>query len=435
MTDQDSKKRAFSLLKTIGSTAIKAGQEAVKKKLSSFQESDFSISHAAQRLARGLDDLKGAAMKMGQLLSMLDDSILPKGWKDALSKLQENATPRPWSEIEPILLEAYGNLDEFSYIDTQAVYAASIAQVHKATLKNGQDVAIKVQYPGLENNIRSDLESMRKLIKLANILPNLGNYDHVFQAAEILFRQELDFIQERDFYHLYNAHFQSNKNVIIPVPIDELSHKNILVTSWIEGISLHKWIESFHAKETKNSQDIETRDALGQTLLEVIFSELMHLKHVQSDPNPGNFLVTPQGKLALLDFGATQKLSPDIVTNYTKLLLAGLDENREEMTTVATNLEFLKPEDSPETKENFLKIMSIIMEPFIPEHYSWENVRLTQRINEASLVFMKQTKFRAPCGEVLFLNRRLAGNVIMLEKLGPTTHSKHIFSNLLSSHI
>ena len=427
-----SKQRAFSLLKTIGSTAMKAGKEALHKKLNMNEDDSFSISHAALRLTKGLDELKGAAMKIGQMMSMMDEKLLPKGWKEALTKLQAEATARDWSEVEPILISELGNCDVFSFIDKQAVHAASIAQVHSAYLNDNQKVAVKIQYPGLENNIKSDLTSMQKLIKVANIMPNMANYDHLFAAAEEMFKQELDFEREKNFYTLYHNKFKDNENVIVPEPIDELCTKKILVTQWVDGINLQKWMDEFEkTSENNKTEKEEVRNKIGALLLEVIFTEIMLFHHIQSDPNPGNFLVTKDNKLVLLDFGATQILSEDVVQNYMNLCFAGLNQNRSEVFRYAKKLGFIETGDSDEVRESFMKIFQIALEPFLTETYSWGDCFLTQRLNEESFHFMKLTKFRAPSGEILFMNRRLAGNLMMLEKLGPQFKARDIFMRLL----
>lgn len=423
MNSKNSKLRAYALLKTIGSTAVKAGNEALRKKLN--MSDDETFSHAAHRLTKGLDELKGAAMKVGQILSMMDEQLLPKGWKEALSKLQAEATPRDWSEIEPILMEELGSLDSFSLIDKQSVHAASIAQVHSAFLKNGQKVAIKVQYPGLEENIKSDLVSMKKLIRVANIMPNMANYDHLFTAAEDMFKQELDFEREKNFYTMYWEKFHDHPDVLVPKPIENLCTKKILVTEWIDGLNLQRWMDE------QDSCKPESINKIGSLLLEVIFTEILLLNHIQSDPNPGNFLITKDFKLVLLDFGATQKLSSQLVDYYVHLFQAGLKQNRTELLRFAKKLGFIVTGDSDDVRDSFVKIFQLALEPFLEETYSWLNCALTKRLNAETLNYMKLTKYRAPSGDILFMNRRLAGNLLMMEKLGAEFSARGIFLNLL----
>lgn len=424
--EHNPKNRAYSLLKTIGGTAIKAGQEALKKKLH-INEDENVFSGAALRLTQGLDELKGAAMKIGQILSMMDDNMLPKGWKEALAKLQSQATPRPWSEVRPILEKELGSLQGFASIEEQAVHAASIAQVHRGVLPDGRVVAIKIQYPGLAEHVQSDLAGMKRLLKVANMLPNSANYDHVFQAAELMFHQELDFDRERQFAYIYTKHFAHNPDILIPQPVEALCTPRVLTTTWVEGLNLQQWIDT-HAQEPQSQQ---TCERLGALLLEVVLSELFNLRHIQSDPNPGNFLVTPDGKLVLLDFGATQNLTDELVENYTRLFVAGIKNNRAEVLRYGKRLGFIQTQDSDALRDCFVRIFGLSMEPFLAETYSWRDCGLSKRINTETFLYMKLTKYRAPPGDVLFINRRLGGNLLMMEKLGASFSARPILARVL----
>lgn len=426
------KSRAMSLIRTISSTAVRAGNEALKRKLNkTANEADVFISEAALRLVKGLDELKGAAMKVGQLLSMVDDHILPPGWKDALSKLQSQATAKDWSFIEPILIKEFGTLDGFASIEKIAVHAASIGQVHKATLLDGTLVAIKVQYPNLEKSVKSDLQNMKKIVKIANIMPNFANYDQIFEAVETLFIQELDFVREKKYYDIYYEKFKNNDNIIVPKTIAKFSTKNVLTTEWIEAISLQEWLNKFSKVMHSDPHFIQQRDKLGTILLELVFTEIFHFSHIQSDPNPANFLVTEEGKLALLDFGATQELSPELIENYSYLTFCAVHKNDTELIKVAKKMGFLHRHDPAEAKESFIKMMDIAIEPFITESYSWKDCHQLKRTNMESIHFMKYTKFRAPTPEIIFINRRLGGNLLILESLGPTIFAKDILNRIL----
>lgn len=429
--DNDAKTRALSLIKTISSTAVKAGNEAIKRKLNLSAQSDTFMSEAALRLVKGLDELKGAAMKVGQLLSMVDDNILPPGWKDALSKLQSQATAKDWEFIEPIMLKEFQDLSFIKHIDKKAVHAASIGQVHKAELIDGRIVAFKVQYPNLEKNVHSDLQNMKKVVKIANLIPNMSNYDKVFEAVEKLFIQELDFFREQKFYDIYHEKFKNNPNIVVPKTIPEYCRKNILTTEWVDAISLQEWMKQNESQLDNSSEYIYTRDKLGSVLLELVFTEVFHFKHIQSDPNPGNFLVTTSGQLVLLDFGATQELSEELIENYASLTLAAIHKDNQELIKVAKKMGFLHRHDPPEAKDSFIKLMEIAIEPFLEETYSWMNSKQLKRTNAESIHFMKATKFRAPNSEVLFINRRLGGNLLIMESLGPTVQAKNILLNIL----
>ncbi|MEN9530671.1 MAG: hypothetical protein RI932_2544 [Pseudomonadota bacterium] len=424
-TETDARKRALSLLRTLGSTAVRAGSEKIKRKLSGTPAEDFLHSGAALRLARGLDDLKGAAMKMGQMLSLADDTVLPKPWRDALSRLQSDATARPWNEIRPLIESALEGDWPFEQIDEKALHAASIGQVHKARLRDGTPVAVKVRYPGLEQSVRSDLENIRRVLLLANVLPAKADYDELFARVEALFLQELDFAKERDFYLFYSKSLSSFENIIVPEVFPALSNEKILVTRWVEGVNLKDWMTRTGAPHV-GSSDEEQRDRLGHAMLELLFFEIFDNGFIQSDPNPANFLVTPEGKLCVLDFGATEALSPTLRENYRELCLACMFGTKKDIIAIAEKMQLLFKSDSDDARDSFVQMMTITCEPFVHHYFSWKECQLTRRLKDKILGFAKATLLRPPPAELMFLNRRILGTQMLLENLGPTVRAREV---------
>ena len=328
---------------------MRAGTEKIKKRFNDSGADEFFESAAALRLVKGLDELKGAAMKMGQLLSMADDSVLSKPWREALSRLQSDATSKPWSEIEPILVSALSGRWPFQQIDKTAIHAASIGQVHKGTLLDGTPVAVKIRYPGLESSVRSDLENIQRVLSIANILPSKGNYDELFERVESVFMQELNFAKEMEFYQLYKSKLSPFPRFVVPEVFSDLSNDSLLVTRWIDGTNLKDWMTREGAPHV--SAEVESlRDELGHSLLELLFFEIFQHGFIQSDPNPANFLVTTDGKLCLLDFGATEQLSQTLVQNYKTLSRACIFETKLEIIRAAEDMNLLFKTDSEEAR-------------------------------------------------------------------------------------
>jgi aarF domain-containing kinase len=423
--DSDSRKRALSLLRTLGSTAVRAGGEKLKRSLSGTPAESILESAAALRLAQGLDELKGAAMKMGQMLSLADDNVLPKPWREALSRLQSNASARPWTDIKPVIEEALNREWPFAQIDEQAVHAASIGQVHKAKLKSGLQVAVKVRYPGLENSVHSDLENIRRVLSLANILPAKTNYDEIFNRVETLFLQELNFLEEQKYYKLYRERFTNSSEIIIPAIVEEYSNECILISEWIEGTNLKDWIANNGAPDVAKEL-VATRDKIGSVLLDLLFFEIFENGFIQSDPNPANFLVTPDGRLCLLDFGATEELNETLRTNYRELSQACLFGTRNDILKVGERMNLIIDSDNEKARDAFVQMMAVTCEPFIHNIFSWKNCQLTMRLKDKILAFATSTRLRPPPAELMFLNRRILGTQMLLEKLGPSIQARSI---------
>jgi aarF domain-containing kinase len=426
-----SKNRALSLLRTLGSTAVRAGTEKIKKRFNDSGADEFFESAAALRLVKGLDELKGAAMKMGQLLSMADDSVLSKPWREALSRLQSDATSKPWSEIEPILVSALSGRWPFQQIDKTAIHAASIGQVHKGTLLDGTPVAVKIRYPGLESSVRSDLENIQRVLSIANILPSKGNYDELFERVESVFMQELNFAKEMEFYQLYKSKLSPFPRFVVPEVFSDLSNDSLLVTRWIDGTNLKDWMTREGAPHV--SAEVESlRDELGHSLLELLFFEIFQHGFIQSDPNPANFLVTTDGKLCLLDFGATEQLSQTLVQNYKTLSRACIFETKLEIIRAAEDMNLLFKTDSEEARESFVHMMAITCEPFTHNYFDWKNCDLTKRLKTKILSFARATSLRPPPAELMFLNRRILGTQLIMESLGPRIRARDIVLRSIS---
>ena len=433
MSRENARHRALSLLRTLGSTAVRAGSEKLKRKLAGESAENFFESAAALRLARGLDELKGAAMKMGQMLSLADDTVLPKPWRDALSRLQSNASSRPWSEIKPLIEASLGHNWPFADIDQQAIHAASIGQVHKARLHDGTPVAVKVRYPGLEGSVRSDLENIRRVLLLAQVLPAKADYDELFERVETLFMQELNFAKERDFYILYKQKLKNFENIFVPDVFSDLSNEALLVTHWIDGINLKDWMTLHHAPHVSTDTEM-VRDQIGRAMLDLLFFEIFQNGFIQSDPNPGNFLVTPEGKLCLLDFGATEELSTTLVEHYKTLSMACLFGSKKDVILTAEKMKLLFDSDSEQAQDSFVQMMAVTCEPFVHQFFSWKECQLTQRLKSKILDFAKATLLRPPPAELMFLNRRILGTQMLLENLGPTIHAREVFLNNVQHH-
>ena len=410
---------------------MRAGTEKIKKRFNDSGADEFFESAAALRLVKGLDELKGAAMKMGQLLSMADDSVLSKPWREALSRLQSDATSKPWSEIEPILVSALSGRWPFQQIDKTAIHAASIGQVHKGTLLDGTPVAVKIRYPGLESSVRSDLENIQRVLSIANILPSKGNYDELFERVESVFMQELNFAKEMEFYQLYKSKLSPFPRFVVPEVFSDLSNDSLLVTRWIDGTNLKDWMTREGAPHV--SAEVESlRDELGHSLLELLFFEIFQHGFIQSDPNPANFLVTTDGKLCLLYFGATEQLSQTLVQNYKTLSRACIFETKLEIIRAAEDMNLLFKTDSEEARESFVHMMAITCEPFTHNYFDWKNCDLTKRLKTKILSFARATSLRPPQAELMFLNRRILGTQLIMESLGPRIRARDIVLRSIS---
>ncbi|MFL5908447.1 MAG: ABC1 kinase family protein [Solirubrobacterales bacterium] len=260
----------------------------------------------ALRIAGVLGEMKGAAMKIGQMASFIDVDFLPPEYREIyqeqLAKLRTHAPAMPWEKVEGVLAEEYDDRPEsvFASIEEEAFAAASIGQVHRATLRDGTPVAVKVQYPGIADALESDLANAGILIRLAKVLaPGL---DARAVASELRERvlEELDYEYEAQNQRAFARAYDGHPFIFVPKVHSRLSRRRILVSDYVEGRRFD---------EVKKLEQDE-RDIFGEIVYRFCFGSIYHLQHFNADTHPGNYLLMDDGRVAFLDFGMTKRLSP-----------------------------------------------------------------------------------------------------------------------------
>jgi predicted unusual protein kinase regulating ubiquinone biosynthesis (AarF/ABC1/UbiB family) len=381
-------------------------------------------SAAAERLVKGLDELKGAAMKVGQMMS-LEQDLLPAAWQTALSRLQSKSTPKPFEEIKPILLKSMGSLDAFESIDALALHAASMAQVHVGRLAStGEKVAIKVRYPGLREHVDTDLKALQKVLKVAGLIQREEEMKRILTKVREVFEQELDFRHELERTQRFAEQLSQENDIVTARPLPELCSESVLVTSWLDGVGIDDWLRAEQPSQAQRSR-------IGTLLVRCTLLEVFRFHHLQSDPNPANFLVLPGGKLGLVDFGASIDLPVSIITHYRNMAVASVDGDTATVIQAAEHIGFLKPTDSQAAQESFLKLIAMTSEPFSEAIYQWGSGNLAERIRDESMRFARLTLLRIPPEDLIFMNRRILGTAMTLEKLGPKVKGRALFDEIV----
>nr|WP_187700651.1 MULTISPECIES: AarF/ABC1/UbiB kinase family protein [Dietzia] len=278
---------------------------------------------AAEQVFAVLGELKGGAMKVGQALSVFEAGMPDKyagPFREALTKLQAEAPPLPPAEVEQVLDTQLGLRwrERFAEFNTSAAAAASIGQVHRAVWSDGREVAVKIQYPGADEALRSDLRQLRRLSPLLRPLnPGTdvkGVIDELYDSAVA----ELDYRGEADTQRVFAAAFRDDP--LIRVPAVLASAPKVLVTEWAEGRTLGRIAASGTQEE---------RDRAGGLLAEFQFCSPARARMMHGDPHPGNFLLADDGRMVVLDFGASLPLPdgmPAVLTSMMRLALAGESE-------------------------------------------------------------------------------------------------------------
>jgi predicted unusual protein kinase regulating ubiquinone biosynthesis (AarF/ABC1/UbiB family) len=297
---------------------------------------------AAEQIFDVLGQMKGAAMKVGQVASFIDTGGLPPEFQERLQeKLAElrDAAPRvPFKDMKKLIeSELDAPLKEvFSEFEEEAVAAASIGQVYRARLADGdRQVAVKVQYPGVATAVRADLQNLGLIMRVAKrIAPGM---DAKAMAAEIReqLSDELDYEHEAQNQRAFARAWRGHPFIHVPDVVTSLSAEKVLVTDWVDGVGF----------EEVREMDEATRDRFGEIIFRFFFGSLYRNGHFSGDPHPGNYRLMPDGRVAFLDFGMTKKLSPDQVAEEIEVVRLAMDDDADGLLAQMTRMGFYKEGD------------------------------------------------------------------------------------------
>jgi predicted unusual protein kinase regulating ubiquinone biosynthesis (AarF/ABC1/UbiB family) len=293
---------------------------------------------SAEKLVETLGTMKGAAMKMGQLASFIDTDYLPDEYREIyqekLGKLRTSAPAMPWEKVRKVLTEEYDEPYEelFGEFETQAFAAASIGQVHRATLPDGRKVAVKIQYPGVDAAIRADLSNAGMILRFAKALaPGL---DAKAVAKELKERvlEELDYEYEAQNQRTFARAYRDHPFIYVPDVVTRLSRDRVLVTEYVEGLGF----------DEVKQLDRETRSRFGEIVFRFYLGSIFQLQHFNADAHPGNYLLRDDGRVAFLDFGMTKRLDREQIELEIEVVKARVDGDPERLREKLHDLGFLK---------------------------------------------------------------------------------------------
>jgi len=295
---------------------------------------------APEALAADLEKLGPTFIKLGQVLSTRPD-LLPPPYLEALTRLQDNVKPFPFPDVQRIVEEELGArlTKAFSVFEERPLAAASLGQVHRAALRDGRVVAVKVQRPDIEQTVAADLEALEEVAQFLSDRTGAGKrYDLVGMVAEFrrALEAELDYLQEASNLRLIGKNLDEFKAIVVPQPIDGYTSKRVLTMEYIAGTKVTQ-ISPVVAIELQ-------RDVLADTLVHAYLKQIVIDGVFHADPHPGNVFVTEDGLLALIDLGMVGRISPQMQDRLLKLLLAISEGRGEEAAEVAITLGEKLPE-------------------------------------------------------------------------------------------
>ena len=384
----------------------------------------------ATDIYNGLKELKGSALKVAQMLSM-EKSLLPSAYVEKFSLSQFSVPPLSGPLVVKSFLKYFKKTPDqvFDTFTAESVNAASIGQVHRATVKD-KILAVKIQYPGVANSISTDLAMVKPIaMKMFNIKGE--GSDEYFKEVENKLLEETNYILELQQSNEIADACSDIPNLKFPKYYEEFSSDRILTMDWMDGIHLSEF--------TKKQLSQETSNKLGQALWDFYMYQLHVLKKVHADPHPGNFLVSPEENLIVIDFGCMKEVPDDFYVPYFELAVKENIDNPSFFESKLYQLEILKKEDNQEEiiffKDLFYEMLSLFTQPFQQEEFDFSDENFFGKIAELGQKYSKSTELKKMNGNrgskhFIYINRTFFGLYNLMHDLRATNVKINNYKNI-----
>jgi predicted unusual protein kinase regulating ubiquinone biosynthesis (AarF/ABC1/UbiB family) len=376
----------------------------------------------AQRIVEGSAQLRGAFLKLIQMLSMRHD-LLPSEALDVLKATQSGVPPMSYPMIAEQIRKELGRKPEqlFRTFDQTAFAAASLGQVHRAKLKDGRDVAIKVQYPGVERTVDQDLKNLKILLTTLgsiarDVMRQKVDVRTIYGELEVRLKEELDYYLEARNMTEYGKFFADDPDIIIPHVIKDLSSRRVLTMTFIDGYPL------IDVLGTVVEEDL--RRWVARKCSEFAWRQVLEFGVLHTDFHPGNYLVTFHPKLGVLDFGSVRRFSEPVRKGYLQVSKAILDKDDKSLAAGMVKLGYIDRADDPAP---MVQVMHILFEPIYTkgefDPTSYDTVKKAQQVGELAL---ENKLYKSPDHSV-FLLRALVGLEGIITRLAVKDDYRSIF--------
>ncbi|SHG86836.1 ABC1 kinase family protein [Marivita hallyeonensis] len=405
----------------IGSAAAEGARHLLRGQRPSPRDMFLTPSNA-HRLTQQLSQMRGAAMKMGQLLSLEAGDLLTPELAAVLRPLQSQAHFMPPSQLKKVLSAAWGSdfTKRFKRFDVRPIAAASIGQVHRAQTRDGRDLAIKVQYPGIRDSIDSDIRNLAGLMRLSGMVPKGLDLASLLEDARRQLHEEADYVQEAAYLAEFGQLLSDDPTCVVPGCQADFSTADILAMDFVPSQPI----------DTLDDADAATRDDVARRLIALMMREVFEFGLVQSDPNFANFRWQPEtARLVLLDFGATRRLDASLIARSRAMLQPALENDLAGLADALRDLGLLTDALPEAVQAEILDMVATANGPMLsPDGFDFGDTTLVADLRDRGMALGRDRSIQhIPPTEVLYLQRKAAGLFLLATRLRAKVNLRELF--------
>jgi predicted unusual protein kinase regulating ubiquinone biosynthesis (AarF/ABC1/UbiB family) len=406
--------------------------QAVKRPFQSASRTEQALLEThirtAERVVMRSKELRGAFMKLAQMLSMRTD-LFPAEALEVLSVVQSSVPPMRWADVRKVVTDELGGPPEkkFRSFDPEAFAAASLGQVHRAELPSGEAVAVKVQYPGVAATVQQDVRNVKALLRVftaiaRDVMRQDVDPGEVAAELEARLQEELDYLHEAANLERFRGLLGGDREVMIPRVHRSLTTRRVLTMEYLEGYPIQDILAP--------GVDQEVKDWVAVKLFTLLWRQVLEFGALHTDPHPGNYLVTHHPRLGILDFGSVRLFEPEIRHAYLRLARGLLAHDDAGIGAACVALGFVDPRDDPLP---LVRVVHIICEPLErDERFDPRTYDVMERAGQVTQLALTHRLFRTP-GHQVFLFRALLGMDGYLKALGTVRNWHRLFRAIVEA--
>lgn len=384
----------------------------------------------ALRVTEQLSRLRGAAMKLGQMISLDAGDVLPAELTAIMARLRDAAHFMPPAQLNKVLAAEWGGdwRKTFASFDATPIAAASIGQVHRATLHDGRQLAIKVQYPGVASSIDADVDNVATLLRMSGLLPPALDISALLAEAKRQLHEEADYRREAAQMQRYRTLLADDPAFIMPAPLDKLSGERVLAMDFIAARPIETLIQAPR----------ETRDRAMTALFGLVLRELFEFGHMQTDPNFANFRWQPEsGRIVLLDFGATRAVPRVTSDAYRQLMQAGLAEDRAALRAALVAIGFITPAILQRHGRAIDAMIEVLLRHLgKPGLFDFSDRSFVERVRgHATTIAADRSAWHIPPANTLFVQRKVSGTAMLAIQMQARLPLRDMVADALASTV